>query len=257
MRIKFLSIALLLAAFHTSCATAGSARDAWNHLVETSSAHNYKDGFEFVENNPKLPNVLLLGDSISIHYTNYVRKSLFGKANVYRLHMNGGSSHTLAKKVADMHKAMENKSLDKPWSFQWDVIHFNVGLHDLKYVTNGKLDLENGKQVSSIAVYQKNLRNLMTYFKTNFPGTKLVFATSTPVPENAAGRVAGDSLKYNKAALDVLADYPGVEINDLYRFTKPNQKKWWIKPGDVHYAPKGRKAQGQQVAEVVSRFLSN
>jgi hypothetical protein len=29
---------------------------------------------------------------------------------------------------------------DEGWDFEWDLIHFNVGLHNLKYIVDGKLD---------------------------------------------------------------------------------------------------------------------
>src|SRR5689334_22631584 len=40
--------------------------------------------FEPVKDDPKLPRVLLIGDSISINYTLPTRKLLAGKANVHR-----------------------------------------------------------------------------------------------------------------------------------------------------------------------------
>ena len=40
--------------------------------------------------NPNLPNVLLIGDSISIGYTLPVRVALMGEANVFRIPENGG-----------------------------------------------------------------------------------------------------------------------------------------------------------------------
>ena len=51
------------------------------------------------------------------------------------------------------------------WDFAWDVVQVNVGLHDLKYVNDrGKLDLENGEQVASLAEYQANLRRIFAHF---------------------------------------------------------------------------------------------
>src|SRR5262245_37283987 len=43
-----------------------------------------------VQDEPKLPRVLLIGDSISIGYTLPVRKRLAGVANVHRIPANGG-----------------------------------------------------------------------------------------------------------------------------------------------------------------------
>ena len=43
-----------------------------------------------IKDDPKLPRVLLIGDSISMGYTLPVRKLLDGKANVHRIPDNGG-----------------------------------------------------------------------------------------------------------------------------------------------------------------------
>jgi acyl-CoA thioesterase-1 len=84
-----------------------------------------------ITDDPKLPRVLLIGDSISIGYTLEVRKLLAGKANVHRNPGNGGPTiNGLAR-------------LDE-WlgTSRWDVIHFNWGLHDLKVLTNGQHQVE-------------------------------------------------------------------------------------------------------------------
>ena len=46
--------------------------------------------FKPITDDPKLPRVLLIGDSISIDYTLGVRALLRSKANVYRVPENGG-----------------------------------------------------------------------------------------------------------------------------------------------------------------------
>ena len=52
--------------------------------------------------NPDLPNVLLIGDSISIGYTAYVRWQLAGKADVYRIK---GNAKTSSYGVEKLHTA--------------------------------------------------------------------------------------------------------------------------------------------------------
>ena len=231
------------------------AEQAWYDLV--GERFSKRPEFAFVENDSDLPNVLLYGDSISIHYTQRVRQQLKGRVNVYRLYRNGSSSGSFIAGMSKMQAVMQDEQLDGAWDFNWDVIHFNVGLHDLKYVSGKKLDKENGKQVASLETYQKNLNEMVVYLKKLAPDAVLVFATTTPVPEGAAGRYAGDAQKYNKAALDVLKRYPEIVINDLYTFTKPNQPDWWTKPGDVHYKTVGSNAQGDEVARVILKALSD
>lgn len=227
-----------------------TSKKAWTKLANNGEA------FAYVPPIKKLPNVLIYGDSISIGYTPTVRKELSGKANVFRFHKNGQSSDKFIPFMEKMRTTMFQPHLEGGWDFDWDVIHFNVGLHDLKYVKNGKLDLVNGKQVNSITKYKENLHGICKYLMTEYPKAKLIFATTTAVPaEGAEGRIAGDSVKYNKAAIEVLSNYPNIQINDLYSFTKPHATEWYIKPKNVHYNNIGKTEQGRQVAKVIAQNL--
>ncbi|QDT30372.1 GDSL-like Lipase/Acylhydrolase [Gimesia panareensis] len=245
---------LCLAPFSQSALAEQDAKEAWQKLVR-SPRFNKRPAFQFVKNNPKLPNVLLYGDSISIAYTDATREALKGKANVYRLYCNGGDSSSFIQKMKTMHTTMGQEDLKDHWDFKWDVIHFNVGLHDLKYMNGKKLDRVNGKQAISPADYEKNLRAIIAYLKKLAPNAKLIFATTTPVPEGEPGRIAGDAAKYNQIALKVLKDYPEIAVDDLHAFTKPHHAKWWSKPGNVHYNTAGYTAQGQEVARVIEQQL--
>ncbi|MDP4644433.1 MAG: SGNH/GDSL hydrolase family protein, partial [Opitutales bacterium] len=226
---------------------------AWDKLAGRFSK---RPEFLYMENDSSLPNVLIYGDSISIGYTQRVRQGIGAEANVYRLYKNGSYSDVFIPAMKTMHDVMRDEKLDKPWTFQWDVIHFNVGMHDLTMI---KPDGKSSEAASrtSIEQYKKNLKDILAYLQELAPDAKLIFATTTPVPEGAfkPTRIAGDSKKYNDAALEVLADYPEVIINDLFALTKPNHSKWWSEPGNVHYSKAGSNAQGDQVAEIILKAL--
>jgi len=250
MTSKLTSTALLLSLLLSPLATASPVQEAWESLLVGKSKR--RAAFKFVENDPKLPNVLIYGDSISIGYTMDVQSELEGKANVYRIHCNGGDSASVIGKMKDMHATMEGH-----WDFDWDVIHFNVGLHDLKYLDEkNNLDLEKGKQVASTDTYKANLAAIITYFQELAPEATLIFATTTPVPENSAGRKDGDAVIYNAAALEVMKKHPEIQINDLYALTKPKLEEWWVAPGNVHFERTGQKAQGHAVAEKIAGVLA-
>ena len=136
---------------------------------------------------------------------------------------------------------MGDHRLDAPWDFKWDVIQFNAGLHDLKYLNGGKMDKARGRQVSSLEEYRKNLRDIVAYFHKIAPEAEIIFATTTPVPEGEIGRVAGDAFRFNEVALKVIHDYSHIIVNDLYTLTKPEQTKWWTRPGNVHFNAEGQK----------------
>lgn len=244
----------------SSCATTNIFGKKYNEAVCREAWNNLKKGknpaFDYINPQKRLPKVFIYGDSISIGYTPTVRKQLEGKADVFRIHRNGFASHSLQPFMETMRKAMFQPDLEQGWGFDWDVIHFNVGLHDLKYVKEGKLDKVNGNQVSSLDQYRTRFTDACEYLISIYPKAQIIFATTTAVPEgDVKGRFAGDSARYNQVAIEVLANYPSIVINDLYGFTKPHADEWHIKPGDVHYNEIGKAAQGKEVASVIEKYL--
>lgn len=175
---------------------------------------------------PGLPRVLLIGDSISIGYTPPVRALLNHRANVH--HPAENCSGT----------AFGLKRLDA-WlgSVKWDVIHFNFGLHDLKYCdAEGKMvQPAAGKQLALLPEYEANLRELVARLKKT--GATLIFATSTPVPAGSFGRIAGDELRYNAIAIRVMRE-AGVPVDDLHSFVVPRQATMQ-QPRNVHFTDEG------------------
>ncbi len=185
---------------------------------------------------PGLPRVLLIGDSISIGYTLPVRKLLEGKANVHRIPTNGGPT---TKGVADLEQWLGTA--------HWDVIHFNFGLHDLKF-------MENDRQQVSLADYQANLEKMVSRLEKT--GARLIFATTTPVPvaDNLRPkRLPEDVPAYNKAALNVMGEH-SIQIDDLYGFALPRLSEIQL-PANVHYNPTGYEALAGQVAASIEGVL--
>src|SRR5689334_20865727 len=90
----------------------------WTGLAQVNDFGPQSPAFAPVQEQPGLPRVLLIGDSISIGYTVTVRRELAGKANVLRIPENGADTANGLKKIDE-------------WLGQskWDVIHFNWGLH--------------------------------------------------------------------------------------------------------------------------------
>mgnify|MGYP003633765174 FL=1 len=227
----------------------------WGKLCGKIGEVYKTDAFKYVHPQKGIPSVFIYGDSVSIKYSSAVRTILKGKATVIRLFKNGGSSHDFIENMDKLEKTMFHPSLEKGWDFKWDLIHFNVGLHDLKYLKGKHLSKKNGIQVSSINDYKSNLDEICNYLKEKFPKAKLIFATTTPVPPEAKGRYEGDSIKFNKAALEVLAKHPEIVINDLFTFTKPHHEKWAQEPGNVHYNELGFNQQGKEVARIIAENL--
>jgi lysophospholipase L1-like esterase len=199
-----------------------------------------------IEDAPNLPRVLLIGDSISIGYTLPVRAALEGVANVHRIPTNGGPT----SKGLEHIEAWIGRS-------KWDVIHFNWGLHDLCYrhpksKTQGSRDKVNGTVTHTVEEYSANLEKLVLQMKKT--GSRLIFATTTPVPEGEAGRKVGDDLRYNKAARAVMKKH-GVSINDLHAIVAGKMGQFGTRPGNVHFKPEGSSLLARQVARAVKEAL--
>lgn len=192
-----------------------------------------------ITDTPGLPRVLIIGDSISMGYTIPVRELLAGKANVHRIPVNGSDSGFGLGKLDE-------------WlgTGKWDAIHFNWGLHDLKHWKDGKLD-SSGPVVTSVDDYAKNLAKIIERMKAT--GAKLIWATTTPVPEGSDGRVAGDEVRYNAAA-EKVAKSAGITIDDLHAFAAPRLAEIQ-KPKNVHYSDAGYKALAEKVAESIRAQL--
>ncbi|WP_442484343.1 SGNH/GDSL hydrolase family protein [Aeoliella sp. SH292] len=248
-----LSLLIVLAAMFPGVVRGDAAEEAWRGLL--NSVDRKSPAFAFPEYDPKLPSVLIYGDSISMGYQPYVREGLAGRANVYRLHTNGSHSGAVVRLLEKLQSTMAPFESEQRWPSKWDVIHINVGLHDLKYVKDGEMVANGGTQVHTAAEYEKHLREDFDYLRKTFPDAKIIFATTTPVPEGSQGRKADDAARYNEVAIQVLNDYPDIVINDLHSFTAPHQSKWWTKPGNVHYNRTGQRAQGEEVTRAILKEL--
>lgn len=192
---------------------------------------------------PGLPRVLLIGDSISMGYTLPVRKLLEGKANV--IHPPVNCSHS-GFGVRELDKWLG----DKPW----EVIHVNFGLHDLKFVDEKgtMVAVEKGKQLASLADYEANLRTLVARLKKT--GAKLIWATTTPVPEGTTGRIAGSERAYNEVVVKVMAENQ-IPIDDLHAAVAGSLATLQ-QPRNVHFTPAGYEALAQAVVRQLTARLS-
>ena len=195
-----------------------------------------------ITDTPGLPRVLLIGDSISMGYTLPVRARLAGRANVHRPPVNCGDT---ARGVS---------SLDQ-WlgSGRWDVIHFNFGLHDLKYLdAKGQLAApDQGRQVHAPAQYEANLRKIVARLQRT--GARLIFATTTPVPTGSQGRVADDAARYNEIAVRVMREL-GVAINDLHAVAAADLAKLQ-RPANVHFTDAGSERLADAVTARITALL--
>jgi len=203
---------------------------------------------------PALPNVLILGDSISIGYTLDVRELLKGKANVFRPLTADGKN---AENCSGTTKGV--KSIDR-WlgDRKWDVIHFNFGLHDLKHVAEPGDDTATSRPLdprqASVRQYQENLEIIVKKLKAT--GARLIFATTTPVAPGTTNplREPEEPPRYNAAAVEIM-NANGIAVNDLFAFCEPRLEKIQL-PKNVHFTADGYRALAEQVTAVIERELA-
>jgi hypothetical protein len=134
--------------------------DSWREAVPKH--FRSRSAFAWPDPDPQLPNVLLIGYSISISYTAQVRRRLDGAANVFRAPANCRSTRQTLREI--------ERRLGRR---QWDVIHLNGGIRDVTLVgENGRADTAGIPQVP-LKSYRRNLQRLIRRLKAT--GARLVW----------------------------------------------------------------------------------
>jgi acyl-CoA thioesterase-1 len=208
-------------------------------------------GLVFSGSNQNLPNILIIGDSISIGYTPFVREMLKSKANILRPMLADGKPENCSGTT----KGVEN--IDR-WigDTKWKVIHFNFGLHDIKHVDPATGEGSNNPKhplQADLKQYKKNLEIIVEKLKAT--GAKLIFATTSPYPDKVEGplRDPGMPVKYNQAAIKIM-NKNNVIINDLYAFMLPRMNELQL-PKNVHFTEEGSKALADKVVERINEVI--
>ncbi|MCP5538157.1 MAG: SGNH/GDSL hydrolase family protein [Akkermansiaceae bacterium] len=213
---------------------------------ELYTGKEYSNAFK----NPRdtdLPNVLLIGDSISIAYTVDVRKLLKGKADVFRIPTNGKFAAHGARNIDQW---LGNR--------KWDIIHFNWGLWDICYrnpkaKTQGHRDKVNGKLTATPEAYRASMEKIVARLKKT--NAKLIWCTTTPVPEFEAGRKVGDEVKYNAIAREIMQKN-GIAINDLHAHALLKLPAIKNGKGNVHFTAEGSAYLAEKVAREIRSALN-
>ncbi|MCA9115965.1 MAG: SGNH/GDSL hydrolase family protein [Planctomycetaceae bacterium] len=216
------------------------AEQAWEQVLQENLGSFYlpihkrqkvagqSNAWDFVRDDSRLPRVLLIGDSVSRGYTLNTRKALAGRANVHRAPANCGPTALGLKKI-------------DVWlgDGQWDVIHFNFGIHD---------------RYTPLDVYSQRLEQLIERLQKT--GATLVWASTTPIPDDPEKKqTAASIVERNEAAARLMAKH-GIATDDLFTAITPHLAKLQ-NPNDVHFNAAGYEFLGQRVAESIEQILEN
>ncbi|MFA5866045.1 MAG: glycosyl hydrolase family 28-related protein [Phycisphaerae bacterium] len=187
--------------------------------------------------------ILLIGDSISFGYGPFVRDLLKGKADVQG-------------PVANCDTTIVGLKMIDQWlgEGKWDVIYFNWGMHDLVHATDSRdpAHIASVEPQVSLPEYEKNLKKLVQRLKKT--GAKLIWGTTTPIPEGCQWRISGEEVKYNEVALKVMQD-ENVPVDDLHAVVLPGLSEFQY-PNDVHFNPKGSEFLAKAVARSITEQLN-
>ena len=204
----------------------------------------------FAVDDPELPRVLSVGDSICMNYEKAARQELKGIANYHRIEDNCWSTE---RGVAFMAYWLGDYTRE---GLGWEVILFNSGMHDMKQKQLG------GAYAVPLDVYKDNLRKEIEIMKKT--GATLVFCTTTPVPNDLgsaqyAFRSKGAEKDFNLAAREVLRDYPDIQIADLCKVVNESSVyDQWRQGKDVHFWDvKQQAVLGKAVAAAVVKALKS
>lgn len=197
---------------------------------------------------PGKPKVLIIGDSISIGYFPFVKEALMDKADLVH---NPGNAQATQKGLQQLDKWLGTE--------KWDVIQFNWGLWDLAYrhpesKIQGNRDKVNGTVTSTTEVYRQNLEGLVERLEKT--GAKLIFVTTTYVPAGDEGRFAGDDVKYNAVALEVMKKH-NIQVNDLYTTSVGVHAEYGLGANNVHYSTEGYRELSKQILKGLEAAITD
>ncbi|QBG46573.1 SGNH/GDSL hydrolase family protein [Verrucomicrobia bacterium S94] len=198
---------------------------------------------------PGRPRILIVGDSIVGGYYGATRNRFAGEAIVYSGGTTYNDPHPDWKKIVDEYIA-------KGGERGWDVIQFNWGLHAMKHVDTGNKTIDADKPGARIQFSPEEYIQQLELFVKELKrtGAQLVFATTTPIPEDCPGSIIFlDQSAYNEPAKKLMKR-EGIVINDLYAFALPRMKELMI-PRNVHFTAYGSEQLAEQNYSVLSPLI--
>jgi len=209
---------------------------AWEETLEANLGSFYLPGYykekdakhetawDYLKDDPALPRLLIIGDSISRGYTLATRHILAGKVNVHRAPENCGPTANGLKKI-------------NIWlgGGKWDVITWNFGIHDRN---------------TAPSTYRTNLEALLKRLRQT--GAKVIWVRTTPAPPSGTNNEKFSDAqcdRLNAVADDVMKANHISEV-DLYTLLKPKLAELQL-PNNVHFKEDGYQLMGGEVAKAV------
>ena len=100
--------------------------------------------------------------------------------------------------------------------------------------------------------YEANLRKLVARLQQT--KAKLIWRSTTPVPDGEKRRAVGDSAIYNAVAKKIMDEH-NIAIDDQYAFAIDRLSEIQRRT-DVHFTPKGSEALAAQAVAAIKKALA-
>jgi hypothetical protein len=180
---------------------------------------------------PKLPNVLLLGDSITRNYFPQVAKDLSGIVNVYLL-----ASST---SVGDPRLPRQISEFAALQGVSFAVVHFNNGLHGWGYTE--------AQFKSGFPIFLQAIRAL--------PGRgKLIWTTITPVKPEAPNGATNPRIDARNAIAQAFIESEKILVDDQHALMTQHADLY---EDAFHFNKAGSAIMGAQAAAIIRKALEN
>lgn len=178
----------------------------------------------------QLPNVLLLGDSISRNYYPDVEANLKGIANIYLM--------ACSTSIGDPRLESQIAEFAAAEHVRFQVVHFNNGMHGWSYTEE--------QYRAEFPRYLRAVRKLI--------GRKgaLIWANTTPVRSDADSGATNPRIEErNQIALSFVKP-AGIPLDDQFKLMQQHQD---LHEDSVHYNQAGAKLQGDQASAMIRDAL--
>jgi len=176
-----------------------------------------------------LPRVLLVGDSITQQYYENVSQQMSGKVYCGRL--------TTSACVADPVFELQLRSVLE--QYQFDVIHFNNGLHGVDYTE---------------PEYRQGYQRALTLIREKQPAAKMIVALSTPTRPGGPKADLIPRMEARNRIARQLAETVNAPVNDLFT---PMQNHPEYYRDEYHFRGDAIKIQSKQVAGAILEILDS
>jgi hypothetical protein len=179
---------------------------------------------------PALPNVLLIGDSITRAYFPRVTKDLEGIANVYLMATSAAvGDPRLPRQIADF------VSLE---GIRFQVVHFNNGMHGWDYTE--------AQYQAAFPSFLHAIHNIPTH-------PRLIWATTTPVQSDQNVGATNPRIEARNRIAASFVRSAGIVTDDQHALMATHQDQH---EGNVHYKEPGAALMGDQAAATIRQGLS-